>query len=255
MDETILPYVNVEHSMSPSFHIPTEVCENIIDMLFSYQSTETLEDIATLHSCALVCGDWRVRSQRMLFYKVQLSDTTSFRRLSTILDDARHLRDYVYQVGLAGYHLHNTTSIFALFPAVFAGKLPNLFLIDVVHFSDSEKTPFPRVLGTQKAKALPYIPLHPQFSAFLSAFTAVSILYLEGTTFRTFSEFTRMIHGIPNLEALTCKSVNWISPGSSHPGAEFTKQTEWAAGKYTLPPFAPKLRRLSVRFTNITIPL
>ncbi|PIL26629.1 hypothetical protein GSI_11295 [Ganoderma sinense ZZ0214-1] len=238
--------MDVENSRSLPLHIPTEICENIIDMLYSLETEDTLKNISTLHSCALVCRAWRVRSQRTLFYLVQLTDTTSFRRLSKILDDSRHLRDYVYQVELTGHYLHSTTSIFATFPAVFAGKLPNLFRIEVVHFPDTEETPFPRTSDSPKARALPYVPLHPRFSAFLSAFTAVSVLYLQDTTFRTFSEFARMINALPNLEELACDSIRWIAPGGSHPGADFMKQPEWAAGKDTLPPFAPKLRKLGL---------
>ncbi|PIL32984.1 hypothetical protein GSI_05102 [Ganoderma sinense ZZ0214-1] len=239
-----MPGVEMEHSKPPLLHIPTEVCENVIDMLYDLHTYITRENISTLHSCTLVCRAWRVRSQRMLFYQVQLADATSFRRLSTVLDHAPHLRDYVFQVELTGYHLHYTTSIFALFPAVFTGKLPNLFHIDVVHFDDTEESNFSKTLDSPKAKALPYIPLHPRFPAFLSAFTAVSVFYLQDTTFRTFSEFARMLHGLPNLEQLTCNSVRWIAPGGSHPDADFTKQPEWAAGKDTLPSFAPKLREL-----------
>ncbi|PIL32982.1 hypothetical protein GSI_05100 [Ganoderma sinense ZZ0214-1] len=172
----------------------------------------------------------------MLFYQVQLADTTSFHHFSTIIDNAPHLRDYVYEVELTGYHLHNTTSILAPFLAVFAGKLPNLFRIDVVCIPDTMETRFSKTTGSPKAKALPYIPLHPRFPAFLSAFTDVSLLCLEKTTFVTFSEFTRMLHALPKLENLMCYSIRWIAPGSSHPGADFTKQPKGT--------FMPKLRKL-----------
>ncbi|KAM5545177.1 hypothetical protein V8D89_001288 [Ganoderma adspersum] len=170
---------------------------------------DALDNIATLRSCALVCHDWRVRSQRMLFYKIQLSDTISFHRLSTILDDDHRLRGYVYQVELTGHHLHYTTSIFALFPVVFAGKLPNLEQVDVVHFSETEETRFPK-----------------------------AVIF-------SFTEFARMLHGLPTLEKLACISVRWITPGGSHPGADFTKPHDWTAGRHSFPPFAPKLRKLT----------
>ncbi|KAI1784994.1 hypothetical protein LXA43DRAFT_1100840 [Ganoderma leucocontextum] len=246
MDEPLTPDVDAECLGPPAFHIPTEVCENIIDMLYSNYTPDTSKNVATLHSCAFVCRDWRVRSQRVLFYRVQLSDTTSLHRLSTILDVGQHLRSYVHQVELTGYHLHATASIFALFPAVFAGKLPNVKQIDIVHILPNT-TWFSRTSDLPaKAKAIPYMPLHPRFPNFLSSFTAVSSLYLQGVTFRSFSEFARMLHGLPNLEELACKSVRWINitPGGSHPNADFTKQPDWAAERRTLPPFAPKLREL-----------
>ncbi|KAM5538356.1 hypothetical protein V8D89_007958 [Ganoderma adspersum] len=227
-------------------HIPTEVCENVVDKLFSRNPEDTLTNIATLHSCALVCRAWRVRSQRRLFYKVQLSDSTSLHRLSTIFDNGPHLRDYVYQVELTGYHLHNTTSIFALFPHVFAGKLPNLELIDVVHFPEAAETRFPKTAASPKAKSIPFIPLHPHFSAILRSFTTVSTLHLVQTTFRSFSELLRTIRALTNLEELACLSVRWTTTGGSHPGADFMQQPDWAAGRlgHTLPPFVPKLRTL-----------
>ena len=122
-----------------ALHIPTEVCENIIDMLYSDRTEDTLQDIITLHSCAVVCRAWRVRSQKMLFYQVQLSDRPSFHKLAAILDTAPHLRDYVHEVRLTGYNLHTTSSIFASFLAVFAQKLPNLERIDVFHLLESSK--------------------------------------------------------------------------------------------------------------------
>ncbi|KAM5545172.1 hypothetical protein V8D89_001283 [Ganoderma adspersum] len=188
-------------------------------MLYSYHSSDTLKDMATLHSCALACRAWRIRSQKMLFYKVQLSDSPSFHKLVAILDTARHLYDYVHEVQLTGYHLHTTTSIFALFPAIFSRKLPNLERICVVHLLESSTTWYPRTSDPPKFKSLPYIPLHPHFPIFLSSFTAVSSLYLEYTTFSSFTELGR------------------ITSGASHVHVS-------ATGMVVPPSFAPKLRDL-----------
>ena len=252
MAQGFIPDVDVDNSGPAARHIPTEVCESIIDMLYVPNRTlDTLENIATLHSCALVCRDWRVRSQRRLFETVHLSNGTSFHRLATILDTARHLRDYVYDIKLIGYHLHNTTSIFALFPAVFAGKLPNLKRVDVVHLDDADETWFPRTPDPPKARSLPYIPLHSRFPRFLSSFAAMSELVLQKTTFFSFTEFARMLHSLPNLEELTCVSVRWNTPGGPYPSADFTKKSD--AQRNVLPPFAPNLRMLEVRAATVTI--
>ena len=240
---------NGDSSVSPALHIPTEVCESIIDMLYSNDLEPTLRHIATLHSCALVCRAWRVRSQKILFYKIQLSDSNSFHKLAAILDARLHLRDYVREVELTGYHLHTTTSIFALFPIVFARKMPNLDRIDVDHLPKSAKALrlFPPKPDPLKFKSLPYIPLHPCFGAFLSSFTQVLVLCLRLTTFRSFTEFVRLLHGLPKLEELNCNFIRWTTTGGSHPGADLTKQPNWAARKSVMPPFAPKLQRLLVR--------
>ena len=238
---------NADSSVPPALHIPTEVCESIIDMLYSNDLEPTLRHIATLHSCALVCRAWRVRSQKILFYKIQLSNSKSFHKLA-ILDARLHLRDYISEVELTGYHLHTTTSIFALFPAVFARKMPNLDRIDVVHLSEVSTPLFPRKLDPPKFKSLPYIPLHPCFGVFLSSFTQVLVLCLGFTTFRSYTEFVRLLHGLPKLEELNCNFVGWTTTGGSHPhGANLTRQPDWAAGRSVIPPFAPKLQRLLVR--------
>ena len=243
---------DADSSGPPTLNIPTEVCEHIIDMLYSTYPSDTVKDLVTLHNCALVCRAWRVRSQKTLFYRVRLSDSTSLHQLSAILDTGRHLRHYVYEVELTGYHLHTTTSIFALFPVIFAQKLPNLKQIYVAHLSESSAKWYRRKSESDppKLKPLPYIPLHPRFPAFLSSFTSVSVLYLAWTTFRSFNEFARMIHGLPNLEALSCDSVRWIVPGVDFmPG-----QPDWAAGRSAiLPPFAPKIRRLHVGSPIVSI--
>ena len=135
---------DADSSGPPTLNIPTEVCEPIIYLLCSISPSDAVKDLATLHSCALVCCACRIRSQKMLFYRVQLSDSTSLHQLSAILNAGQHLRDYVYAVELTGYHLHTTTSIFALFPVVFAQKLPNLKQIYVAHLSESSAKWYPR---------------------------------------------------------------------------------------------------------------
>ncbi|PIL32934.1 hypothetical protein GSI_05052 [Ganoderma sinense ZZ0214-1] len=245
MQTPLTPRPGADSSGPEALHVPTEVCENIIDMLYSNTGRDTLHNIAALHSCALVCRAWRVRSQKMLFYKVMLLEVTPLHKFAAVLDDGQHLRDYVHQVSLVGYHLHTTTSIFTLFAAVVSRKLPNLERIDVVHL-ESPATWCPRPPDPPKFKELPCIPIHPHFPAFLSTFTAVSHLRLEFITFRSFSEFARMLHALPNLEGLTCRSIDWLTPGGSHPGAGFTRQPDWEDGRCTAPPFAPKLRRLQL---------
>ncbi|KAM5540737.1 hypothetical protein V8D89_005768 [Ganoderma adspersum] len=242
--------LNVEHSRPSAFYIPIEVCEKVIDMVYGPLDDvhATRKNMATLHSCALVCRAWRVRSQTTLFFKVLLLHSTSLHLFAAILDSGRHLCDYVHQVTLSGYHLHNTTSIFATFPVVLAQKLPNLERVNVIHlYPESHEScpiPYPRLLDLPKDKCLPYIPLHRHFQTFLSSFTTVSFLQLTSTTFRSFTEFARMLHGLPNLKVIICDSVRWITPSGSHPGAEITEQPDWAAGTCVLPPFAPKLQAL-----------
>ena len=251
----------MDGSGSPSLHIPTEVCENIIDKLYSQFTQDTFEHITALRSCALVCRDWRVRSQRMLFYLVQLFDSTSLHRLAVVLDAGQHLCDYVHYVELTGYHLHTTASIAALFPIVFAGKLPNLNRVEIVHLQEADEAWFPKIRTPDppKSKSLPYIPLHPRFPAFLAAFTTVSSLQLASITFRSLSEFARTLHGLPSLEKLSCCAVRWLNPGCAPPVADLTDSKKppdpavSGPGMPILRPFARKLRELQVRVAVDTI--
>ena len=248
MAKTLTGISNIENSVRPYINIPTEVCEKTIDMLYSFTVKDTTVNIATLHSCSLVCRNWRVRAQKTLFYKVQLSDGTALSRFSAVLDDGQHLRHYVHEMLLTGHYLHTTTSMLTSFPAVLAGRLPNLWSIAVVHLISTQlNQSYPRPSDPPKMKSLPYIPLHWSFPSLISTFTSLSHLLLQFTTFNSFSEFTRMLQRLSQLEALACTSVRWITPGGSHlAGADFTRLPGLVARKRSL---LPKLRELYVSFS------
>ncbi|EJF56200.1 hypothetical protein DICSQDRAFT_28725, partial [Dichomitus squalens LYAD-421 SS1] len=167
---------------------PVEVFENIIDMLYSVFLTDRVEDTRALHSCALVCRAWRVRSQRNLFYSVVLHDVAAIEKLSTVLANAPHLCEYVHEVTLIGRTLHTTASPLSLLPIALHGKLPKL---QDLHIN----------------RSLQYLPLHPRFSLFFSAFTTISRLFIYNTTFRYFNDFARMVNSLPALEILICDGV------------------------------------------------
>lgn len=244
MSETFPGAGDVEFFPLQSQHIPIEVCETIIDTLYSFAIKQATTNIAALHSCSLVCRAWRIRAQRMLFYSVLLSDGTSLHSFSAALDSAAHLRNYVHEVTLTGYYLQTTTSILTLFPALLAGRLPNLHRISVFHLPETA-TWFPRPVpshsSSRKWKPLSFIPLHPCFPHLLSSFFGVSNLDLYYTTFRSFREFARMLQALPALEVLRCNSVRWI-----YRRAKYTAQPGWVAEVHAPPPFGPKLQKLYV---------
>ncbi|KAM5537719.1 hypothetical protein V8D89_008606 [Ganoderma adspersum] len=226
-------------------HIPIEVWENVIDMLYSdMEYRNTWKGVVTLRSCCLVCRAWRFRAQRNLFYRPWLSDHTSLDLLSAILDEAQPLRGYVHEVILIGHHLHTTASIFPQFAPCFATKLPNLKCIRTLNLENEAETWFPRISDSPKTKHLQYIPLYPHFPGFLSSFKAVVFLDLKRITFRSFGESARVIHGFPNLEYLSCYHVRWITPCGSHVGTDLTNPPDWEVRRCTLPNFAPNLRNL-----------
>ncbi|TBU38922.1 hypothetical protein BD309DRAFT_873398 [Dichomitus squalens] len=118
-----------DHNASP---FPVEVCENIIDMLYSLFVKDQIEDTRALHCCALVCRAWRVRSQRNLFYSVVLHDLPALQKFSAVLDNAPHLCEYVYELTLTGRTLHTTASPLSLLPIALRGKLPKLQEIVII---------------------------------------------------------------------------------------------------------------------------
>ena len=100
---------------SHASRFPVEVCENIIDMLYSSTLLrDQIEHTRALRSCALVCRAWRTRSQRNLFYFVILHGTEAIRRLAVVLDNGPHLCHYVREVILVGRTLHSTTNTLPL---------------------------------------------------------------------------------------------------------------------------------------------
>ncbi|KAM5545225.1 hypothetical protein V8D89_001336 [Ganoderma adspersum] len=193
--------IAVPSQLAPPY-VPVEVCEHVIDMLYSgIDLSEELKYVATLRSCSLVCQAWRIRAQRMLFL---------------VLRAGKHLEAYVHEVVLSGRYLQTTASILSPFLAIFqAGKLPNLHRLAALAVLDSTKW-YPSAgsdSASPKAKPLPHIPLHSRFPTLLSAFTTVSTLQLEETRFQSFGEFVRMVSSLPNLENLGCTSVRWNTLG------------------------------------------
>ncbi|KAI1783490.1 hypothetical protein LXA43DRAFT_332458 [Ganoderma leucocontextum] len=225
-------------SQPAALYTPVEVCEHIIDMLYSgIDVYEDLEHAAALRSCSLVCRSWRIRAQRMLFYSVHLGDVASLYKFAAVLQAGLHLGNYVHEVALSGRYIHTTASMLSPFLAIFqVGKLPNLHRLAVLPVLDST-TWYPQTPNRLNAKALPYIPLHSHFPLFLSAFTTLSSLQFEETMFRSFGEFARMVYSLPNLETLVCNSVRWKTLGRA-----FTEQTD--GRPRTCPPFALKLRNI-----------
>ena len=226
---------------SVSCRLPIEVCENIIDMLYSQGLDDQVEHSRALHSCALVCRAWRVRSQRNLFYSVVLHGTEAVRRLASVLDNGHHLRDYIHEVLLIGRTLHTTTSPLSLFPVALYGKLPRLVKLLVKHVLEDEDW-YPRTSGSETAKPLEHLPLHPRFPVFLSAFTAVTRLVIVDVRFVCFNDLLAMIHALPALEQLWCQEVGCKTFG---PLPMYTKQRSVVGGPRARP-FAPNLQELEL---------
>ncbi|TBU36778.1 hypothetical protein BD309DRAFT_995454 [Dichomitus squalens] len=229
-----------------SRRFPVEVFENIIDMLYSVFLTDRVEDTRALHSCALVCRAWRVRSQRNLFYSVVLHDVAAIEKLSTVLANAPHLCEYVHEVTLIGRPLHTTASPLSLLPIALHGKLPKLQDLHINRVQEDEDW-YPRMSELESAKSLQYLPLHPRFSLFFSAFTTISRLFIYNTTFRYFNDFARMVNSLPALEILICDGVRCVTLGP----LPFNMKPRADGIHAPAPPFAPNLRFLALYDVDI----
>ena len=99
---------------------------------------------------------------------------------------------------------------------------------------------YPSTPDSETAKALGHLPLHPGFRLLLSAFTAVTSLFVYGTTFRHFNDFLGMVDALPALQSLTCEGVQFVTLG---PLPTYTKQRTHVGG-HGVRPFAPNLGEL-----------
>ncbi|TBU37813.1 hypothetical protein BD309DRAFT_994865 [Dichomitus squalens] len=130
------------HPEQNASRFPVEVCENIIDMLYTA---------------------WRVRSQCNLFYTVVLHDLAALHTFSAVLDNGPHLCEYVHEVTFVGRTLRQnhtsnseTTKIlqylplhprFSLFFSTFT-TVSGLYIMDITsgHFND-----FPKIINSLPA--------------------------------------------------------------------------------------------------------
>lgn len=188
--------------------LPVEICENVIDMLYSADWVDQVRHTRALRSCALVCRALRIRSQRNLFYSVELHNMQEMHKFSAILGNGPHLCDYVREVVLIGHTLHTATGLLSFFPLALHGRLPRLRTFDVGHGKEDSVGPIRTPeLGSTNA-IVDHLPLHPRFPLFLSAFTTITSLTVHNVTFRHFNDFLAMVHALPSLRNLICQKVH-----------------------------------------------
>ncbi|TBU37342.1 hypothetical protein BD309DRAFT_974251 [Dichomitus squalens] len=215
-------------------------------MLYSVAIVDQVEDSRALHRCALVCRAWRVRSQRNLFYSVVLHDLPALQKFSAVLDNAPHLCDYVHELTLVGRTLHTTTSPLSLLPIILRGKLPNLQEVTINRVCEDEDW-YPSASDSESAKSLQYLPLHPRFALYFSAFTTVSRLHIVDITFGHFNDLARMINSLPALQTLHCVGVRCVTLGP----LPFNMKLRADGIHAPATPFAPKLQKLRLYGVDI----
>ena len=204
-------------------HVPVEICENIIDQLYSpYEIWDQVEHVRALRRCALVCKDWRVRSQMRLFYSVVLHDLAAVYKIAAVLETGPHLRDYVHEVTLVGSTMHTTASPVSHFLIALYRKLPRLEDLRITRQDDVSHWTLHAHQGVEPGteKQLQFLPLHPRFPVFLSAFATIARLVIFRVTFQHFGELLKVTTSLPELQDLYFERVQCAILGPLPAGAD-----------------------------------
>jgi len=174
--------------------LPMEIIERIIDIIGDREpgTPRTL-----LMSCALTCRSWLLRSQMNLVRRVYLQEREQMYSFSQLLFERSYLAPSVEYMTLdhpSNYERirreglivdKRSNAVAASFPLSFAGRLPNLKEVHI------------------RLQMLENV--HPSFFRALSEFTSITTLTLEGVSFATPLDFSRLICALPNLTKLSMR--------------------------------------------------
>ena len=73
--------------------LPIDLCEHIIESIYSERFYLVSSALLTLSRCSLVCRAWRPRAQAILFTYVLLKDTVALHRFAALLARGLSPRD------------------------------------------------------------------------------------------------------------------------------------------------------------------
>lgn len=186
--------------------LPIELCEKVIEGIYSERFYLVSDALATLSRCSLVCRAWRPRAQMILFTYVLLKDKEMLHRFAALLDRAPHLGRYVRTLSLRGHH-HRSDSIVVLFPTVLRRRLPSLVRLSIAE----EQAAPPDVPSEPSAnkKPPPCLPIHPRFSSLIAPFAHVRELNLSNTNFPSFGDLCRILDPLTGLREILALSVSY----------------------------------------------
>lgn len=210
--------------------IPTEVCEQIIDMAYIHDFTKSVDHelaISTMQSCALVCRASRTRSQRWIFHAVRIEDMQTLLKFSSHLEREPRLAVFVRKVCVVGESVHAPASPATALPLLLDRRLPNLTAVSIIRPLDPQASRHQESLRQ-------HLPIHPRFPLSFRAFAALDDLHLEGVVFPSFTDFARCIQSIDGVSGLTCIRVRWSAPSIP------------SSGQQVRPLCPPTLKRLTV---------
>ena len=201
--------------------LPIELCEHIIESIYSERFYLVSSALLTLSRCSLVCRAWRPRAQAILFTYVLLKDTAALHRFAALLARAPHLGRYVRTLSLRGHH-HRADSTVVLFPTVLRDRLPSLVRLSIAeaeaepeHAQRETAASLPAGTGTDTdrratgQKKPPCLPIHPRFPALMAKFAHIRELNLSNTTFPSFGDLCRVLAPLTGLREILALSVSY----------------------------------------------
>ncbi|TFY62973.1 hypothetical protein EVJ58_g3525 [Rhodofomes roseus] len=77
----------------PYYHVPQELCDEVIDYLW--------DDVPTLQACAVACHGWVWRAQRHIFRSVAINNAARFERFSRLIKTKPRIATYVRVLTIA----------------------------------------------------------------------------------------------------------------------------------------------------------
>jgi len=168
--------------------IPVEVWENVIDQL--------QDDMYTLLACTRVCRAWTPRSRLHLRKWIVFYKRRQVPRLAKLVRTGEWEVKSCRRVEIVSSSLRTL----GLFAAMFAGKMPHLETLVV------------KSVILKQAKWNPG-KMYVDVFLYLSAFTSITRLALDGITFPNAQVFGRLICALPSLTDLQCRYLEFEAHG------------------------------------------
>ena len=249
--------MSIEWNTIPAPQMPPEVCEFVIDEVASSRAPRW-KISETLRKCALVCRNWRHRSQMHLFRVVTIQNPSNVLSLRSLLRDAPELSFYIEQVELVAStrytpasHGYLPGSASVLSSPLFLGQY--LSTLRTLSLSSKDVSTFsavrPLFTSPCQVKYLPHLPLHPRFPTFYSGLSQLSTLHLQSVIFPTFGDLVRLLYSFPQLQDLQCIKVFYDGTRSG----DITSYGP-RSGRRGAKGFLPKLKVLTLSLAPQTVP-
>ncbi|KAJ3480979.1 hypothetical protein NLI96_g7986 [Meripilus lineatus] len=151
----------------------------------------------TLRSCSLVCRQWAVVSQRLMFLWICLSDYEQMDKLYTLLRDPRsaHLSQNARRLSVM--YRHPYKKIGEVIPRIIGMRLSRLECLDLCAGNGAFSLDYPT------------FQFHSSLRARLSQLNQIRILHLHNFRFSHLTEFRRFVCGFSGIRHLIAMYIKF----------------------------------------------